>query len=59
VGNVVRFSSVWVSAGRIFVVLPILWGWLVDGWRLDRFDLLGATIDLVGVGVIRWERRWF
>ncbi|MCB0115036.1 MAG: YnfA family protein [Caldilineaceae bacterium] len=53
------FGRVYAAYGGIFVVLSILWGWWVDGWRPDQFDLLGAAIALVGVAVIMWGRSWF
>lgn len=53
------FGRVYAAYGGIFVVLSILWGWRVDGWHPDRFDLLGAGIALVGVLLIMWGRRWF
>ncbi len=52
------FGRVYAAYGGIFVVLSILWGRLVDGWQPDRFDLLGAAIALIGVGVIMWGRNW-
>lgn len=53
------FGRVYAAYGGIFIVLSILWGRVVDGWRPDRFDLLGAAIALVGVAIIIWGRRWF
>jgi len=53
------FGRVYAAYGGIFVVLSILWGYWVDGWRPDRFDLAGAAIALVGVAVIMWGREWF
>lgn len=53
------FGRVYAAYGGIFVVLSIVWGRLVDGWRPDRYDLIGAAIALVGVAVIMWGRRWF
>jgi small multidrug resistance family-3 protein len=53
------FGRVYAAYGGIFVVLSIVWGWLVDGWRPDRFDLLGAAIALAGVAVIMWGRSWW
>lgn len=53
------FGRVYAAYGGVFVVLSILWAWLVDDWQPDRFDLLGAVIALVGVGVIMWGRHWF
>jgi small multidrug resistance family-3 protein len=53
------FGRVYAAYGGVFVVLAILWGRMVDGWRPDRYDLIGAGISLVGVAVIMWGRRWF
>lgn len=53
------FGRVYAAYGGIFIVLSIVWGRLVDGWRPDRYDLIGAAIALVGVAVIMWGRRWF
>ena len=38
-------------ARRRLVAGSLLWAAVADGARLDRFDLLGAAICLVGVGV--------
>jgi small multidrug resistance family-3 protein len=53
------FGRVYAAYGGVFIVLSLAWGWLIDGWRPDRFDLLGAGIALIGVFVIIWGRRWF
>ena len=53
------FGRVYAAYGGVFIVLSILWGWLVDGWQPDRYDLIGAAIALVGVGIIMWGRTWF
>jgi small multidrug resistance family-3 protein len=53
------FGRVYAAYGGIFIVLSILWGWKVDGWQPDRYDLLGAGIALVGVAIIMWGRNWF
>lgn len=53
------FGRVYAAYGGIFIFLSLLWGWMVDGWRPDRFDLIGAGIALIGVAVIIWGRRWF
>ena len=53
------FGRVYAAYGGVFVVLSILWGWQVDGWQPDRFDLIGAGIALIGVGIMMWGRSWF
>lgn len=52
------FGRVYAAYGGIFIVLSILWARVVDGWRPDRFDLIGAGIALMGVLIIMWGRRW-
>jgi small multidrug resistance family-3 protein len=53
------FGRVYAAYGGVFIVLSILWGWLIDGWQPDRYDLIGAAIALVGVAIIMWGRTWF
>lgn len=53
------FGRVYAAYGGIFIVLSIAWGMIFDGWRPDRFDLIGAAIALIGVGVIMWGRQVF
>ena len=50
------FGRVYAATGGIFIVLSILWSTWVDGWRPDRFDLLGAAVALIGALVIMWGR---
>ena len=54
-----NFGRLYAAYGGVFIVLAILWGMVVDGWRPDRYDLIGAGIALTGVFVMLWGRRWF
>jgi small multidrug resistance family-3 protein len=47
-----EFGRVYAAYGGIFIALSLAWGIIVDGFRPDRWDLLGALICLVGVVVI-------
>jgi small multidrug resistance family-3 protein len=42
--------------GGIFVAGSLIWGMVADGFRPDRFDVLGAIICLIGVVVIMYVR---
>jgi len=53
------FGRVYAAYGGVFIVLSIVWGAVVDGWRPDRYDVVGAGIALAGVSVIMWGRRFF
>jgi len=48
------FGRILAAYGGVFVAGSLLWGMLVDGFRPDRWDLIGATICLVGVLVIMY-----
>jgi small multidrug resistance family-3 protein len=47
-----QFGRVYAAYGGIFIALSLAWGIVVDGFRPDRWDLLGATICIVGVVVM-------
>jgi small multidrug resistance family-3 protein len=36
----------------MYVAAALMWLWLVDGVTLTRWDLVGASIALVGMAVI-------
>ena len=52
-----HFGRVLAAYGGVFVAGSLAWGVVMDGYRPDRFDLLGALICLVGVGVIMYAPR--
>jgi len=52
-----HFGRVLAAYGGIFVVGSLLWGVVADGFRPDRFDVIGAAVCLVGVAVIMWAPR--
>ena len=52
-----NFGRILAAYGGIFVAGSLAWGTLVDGFRPDRFDLVGAVICLLGVAVIMYAPR--
>ena len=52
-----NFGRILAAYGGIFIVGSLLWGRLVDGFHPDRFDLVGAAVCMVGVGVIMYAPR--
>jgi small multidrug resistance family-3 protein len=52
-----QFGRILAAYGGIFVAGSLVWGVLLDGYRPDRFDLIGAVICLAGVGVIMYATR--
>lgn len=43
--------------GRILVAGSLLWGIVLDGYRPDRFDVIGAVLCVLGVAVIMYAPR--
>jgi small multidrug resistance family-3 protein len=47
-----EFGRVYAAYGGVFIALALLWGVIIDGFRPDRWDLLGAAICIAGVVVM-------
>jgi small multidrug resistance family-3 protein len=52
-----HFGRILAAYGGVFVAGSLAWGVLVDGFRPDRWDLLGSASCLVGVAVIMYAPR--
>lgn len=52
-----NFGRILAAYGGIFVAGSLAWGIVADGFRPDRFDLIGAALCLVGVAVIMYAPR--
>ena len=52
-----NFGRILAAYGGIFVAGSMAWGILVDRFRPDRYDLIGAAICLAGVAVIMYTPR--
>lgn len=51
------FGRILAAYGGVFVAGSLLWGALVDGYRPDRWDVVGALICLGGMAVIMYGPR--
>ncbi len=52
-----HFGRLLAAYGGVFVAGSLAWGIVFDGFRPDRFDIIGAAVCLVGVGVIMYAPR--
>ena len=52
-----NFGRILAAYGGVFVAGSLVWGMVVDRFRPDRYDLIGAAICLVGVAVIMYAPR--
>lgn len=52
-----HFGRVYAAYGGIFIVSSILWGFVVDKKRPDRYEIIGALVTLVGALIIFYAPR--
>ena len=52
-----NFGRILAAYGGVFVAGSLLWGVVVDGFRPDRYDVVGALVCLLGVTVIMYAPR--
>jgi small multidrug resistance family-3 protein len=51
------FGRVYAAYGGIFIVMSLLWAWRIDGFKPDRYDIIGATVAIAGVMIIMYAPR--
>ena len=52
-----NFGRILAAYGGVFIIGSLVWAAVLDGFRPDRWDLVGAGIALVGVAVIMYAPR--
>ncbi|BBZ16656.1 YnfA family protein [Mycolicibacterium gadium] len=52
-----HFGRVLAAYGGVFIAGSLAWGMLADGFRPDRWDVTGAVVSLVGVGIVMYGPR--
>ena len=52
-----NFGRVYATYGGIFIVMALVWAWKVDGFKPDKYDILGALIALAGACIIIYMPR--
>ena len=51
------FGRILAAYGGVFVAGSLGWAMAVDGFRPDRYDVVGAAVCLLGVAVIMYAPR--
>lgn len=52
-----HFGRILAAYGGVFVAGSLAWGVFFDDFRPDRYDIIGASLCLVGVAVIMYAPR--
>jgi small multidrug resistance family-3 protein len=47
----------YAAYGGLYIIASLVWLWMVEGVRPDRWDLTGAVICLVGAAVVLFGPR--
>lgn len=47
----------YAAYGGVYIVASLLWLWIIEGQRPDRWDVLGSIICLSGAAVILFGSR--
>ena len=47
----------YAAYGGVYILSSVLWLWLVEKTRPDRWDVIGAGVCLIGAGVILFGPR--
>ena len=52
-----EFGRVYAAYGGIFIVSSIIWGRIVERRRLDRYEIIGSIVAVIGAIVIFYSPR--
>jgi small multidrug resistance family-3 protein len=47
----------YAAYGGVYIVSALVWLWLAEGVKPDRWDVLGSAIALLGAAIILWAPR--
>jgi small multidrug resistance family-3 protein len=47
----------YAAYGGVYIVASLVWLWMVESVRPDRWDVAGACLCLIGAAVILWGPR--
>jgi small multidrug resistance family-3 protein len=52
-----HFGRVYAAYGGIFIISSILWGFVVDKKRPDRYEIIGSFVAVLGAIIIFYTPR--
>lgn len=47
-------GRVYAAYGGVYIAVALLWLWRIDGVPLTRWDVAGAAVAVIGMGIIVW-----
>jgi small multidrug resistance family-3 protein len=52
-----HFGRVYAAYGGIFIISSIMWGFLVDKKKPDRYEIIGSIVCVIGALIIFYSPR--
>lgn len=52
-----NFAKIYATYGGFFIVMSLLWAFVFDKYTPTRYDIIGASIALIGVCIIYYSPR--
>ena len=43
--------------GGVYIIASLLWLWIIEGQRLDKWDIVGAIICIAGAAIILFGQK--
>lgn len=50
-------GRVYAAYGGVYIFVAILWLWVVDGIRPSLWDIVGASVAILGMAIIMFAPR--
>jgi small multidrug resistance family-3 protein len=50
-------ARTYAAYGGAYIAVALLWLWLVENQRPTRWDIIGATVSIIGMSIIVLSRR--
>jgi small multidrug resistance family-3 protein len=50
-------GRVFAAYGGLYIAASLLWLWLAEGFRPDRWDIVGAAVSVTGAAIIMFAPR--
>jgi small multidrug resistance family-3 protein len=52
-----HFGRVYAAYGGIFIISSIIWGFLIDRKKTDRYEIIGSSVSVSGALIIFYSPR--
>ena len=52
-----NFHRIYATYGGIFIISSLLWGFLIDKKKLDKYEIIGSVITIIGACIIFYPTR--